>query len=118
MRIVSAVFCVVLLLFAVVQYNDPDALFWGAIYGAAAVWCGLAAFRARVFESGAARGLLAASVALAVFGMIWFWPRTEGFWHMEVWWETETAREGMGMMVVLLGLAAAWVASRARLPLG
>lgn len=114
MRIVNAVLCLLMVLFAAVQYNDPDALFWGVIYGAAAVWCGLAAFRPDVFEKTLARGLLTASVALSVFGVIWFWPKTEGFWHMDVWWETETAREGMGMMIVLLAIAVAWLTVRTK----
>ncbi|MDK3074486.1 transmembrane 220 family protein [Sedimentitalea sp. JM2-8] len=114
MRIVNAVLCLLMALFAVVQYNDPDALFWGAIYGVAAIWCGFAAFRPGVFETALVRGLLTASVTLSAFGVAWFWPRTEGFWHMDVWWETETAREGMGMMIVLLAVAVAWLTVRPR----
>ena len=114
MRITSAVLCVLLALFALAQYNDPDAIFWGPVYGVAAIWCGLAAFRASVFDLDIARRLLTASIALAVFGVVWFWPKTKGFWHMNVWWETETAREGMGMMIVLIALAVAWFAVRGR----
>jgi hypothetical protein len=111
MRIVTAVFCVLMLLFAAVQYNDPDALYWGAIYGVAAIWCGLAAFRPAVV-SGAGRMALVACLAIAAFGVFWYWPKTPGFWHQEVWWVTETAREGMGMMIAFAALLIAWLALR------
>ena len=45
MRYVNGFFCVLLVLFAIVQYNDPDAILWILIYGVPAVWAGLAAFR-------------------------------------------------------------------------
>ena len=114
MRIMSAVFCVLLVLFAAVQYNDPDGVFWGVIYLVAAVWCGLAAFRPGTFELGLTRLLFFGSLALTLFGVVKFWPQTENFWQMDVWWETETAREGMGIMIVLLALIVAWLASRAQ----
>ena len=110
MRIVSGVFCVLLAIFALVQYNDPDALFWGLIYGVGALWCGLVAFRGQVFAIRSVRQMLNATVLAALFGVIWYWPRTPGFWHKDVWWETETAREGMGMMIVALALVVAWLA--------
>jgi len=111
MRIIAAVFCVLMVLFAAVQYNDPDALYWGAIYGVAALWCGLAAFR-QVQPSGILRLLLLASLAIAAIGVVWFWPKAPGFWRQEVWWVTETAREGMGMMIVFVALGIAWFAMK------
>ncbi|MDQ2090835.1 transmembrane 220 family protein [Marimonas arenosa] len=111
MRVISAVFCILMVLFAAVQYNDPDALFWGVIYGVAAIWCGLAAFRP-ASVSGAAKTLLVVCLAIAVFGVVWFWPQTPGFWRQEVWWNTETAREGMGMAITLAALGVAWLAVR------
>jgi len=113
MRVISAVFGVLMLLFAVVQYNDPDAVFWGAIYGVAAVWCGVAAYRPALV-SGPVRALLVISLAAAAFGVVWYWPQTPGFWRKEVWWNTETAREGMGMAITLAALAVAWLAVRTR----
>ncbi len=112
MRILSSIFCILLVLFTLVQYNDPDGLFWGLIYGVAALWCGLAALRPVVFARPLWRGLYAATLALSVVGVVWFWPTTPGFWRQEVWWETETAREGMGMMIVLIALITVWFASR------
>ncbi|WP_146347370.1 transmembrane 220 family protein [Phaeobacter marinintestinus] len=111
MRVVAAVFCGLMVLFALVQYNDPDALYWGVIYGAAAIWCGLAAFRPAMI-SGRGRTLLLGFLAIAAFGVVWYWPKTPGFWTQEVWWVTETAREGMGMMIVFIALIIAWLTLR------
>ena len=36
----------------------------------------------------------------AIVATVWYWPAEEGFWRQEVWWESETAREGMGIMIV------------------
>ena len=58
MRYVNGFFCVLMVLFTVVQYNDPDAILWILIYGLTAVWAGLAAFRPDRFahNSAAAHG--------------------------------------------------------------
>ena len=112
MRVVSAVCCLLMILFLAVQYNDPDALYWGVIYGLAALWCGLAAFRPTMFSSPLWRGLLTATVVLSVIGVVWHWPKTPGFWQQDVWWVTESAREGMGMMIVFLAVTVAWITSR------
>lgn len=112
MRILSAVFCVLLILFVLVQYNDPDALLWMVIYGLASLWCGLAAFRPGVFVNPLWRGLLMASLLMSAAGVAWYWPKTPEFWRMDVWWETETAREGMGIMIVLIAMIVAWFTVR------
>ena len=44
---------------------------------------------------------------MAVIGIVFFWPKSPDFWRVAVWWETETAREGMGMMVATLAVAVA-----------
>jgi len=112
MRLVSGVFGLLMIVFMAVQYNDPDTLYWSLVYGVAALWCGLAAFRPTVFSSPLWRGLLTATVVLAVAGVVWHWPKTPGFWQQDVWWVTETAREGMGMMIALFAVVVAWRTSR------
>ncbi len=115
MRIINGVLAIVMLLFAAVQYNDPDGPFWAAIYGVGALWCGLAAFRARAYTASPVFLLYGLSLAGAVFGVYWFWPTTPNWWTQEVWWNTETAREGMGIMIFTASLCAAGlVAMRAR----
>lgn len=44
MRILQLFICVVFVLFAIVQYNDPDPFIWIPIYGFVALEFGLAAF--------------------------------------------------------------------------
>lgn len=112
MRVVSAVFCALMVLFAAVQYNDPDAYYWIPIYGLAAIWCGLVAFRPVVFSRPLWRGLLVATLVLLAAGTVWHWPKTPEFWRQDVWWVTETAREGMGMMIALVAVLIAWFSSR------
>lgn len=42
MKIFNLLFCIIFILFAVLQYNDPDPYIWIPIYGYAAVLCWLA----------------------------------------------------------------------------
>ncbi len=109
MRILNGVFTVLLILFVAVQYNDPDGPLWAAIYGVGAVWCAVSAFRARAYSSGAVFGLYALTLIAAVGGLYHYWPTTPHWWMEEVWWSTETAREGMGMMILLAALLIAGV---------
>lgn len=104
MRIVNGLFCLLLILFAVAQYNDPDALLWGAIYAIAALWSGLAAFRPRHLARPPLRALWALCTLAALAGLVFYWPDTPNWWLREVWWESETSREGMGMMIVAAAL--------------
>lgn len=108
MRVLSGLFSVVLILFALVQYNDPDFLFWFAIYALAAALCGVAAIKPRLFtDLSALRGLFALSVIGAACGTIYFWPVGETWWSKEVIWDKELVREGLGMAIVMLGLVLA-----------
>lgn len=114
MRLVNGVFACLLILFAVVQFNDPDGPFWALAYGIGALWCAVAALRAALYATPAFLAYVA-SLAAAIAGVVWFWPRTPNFWMQDVWWETETAREGMGMMILAIALlAAGFVALRTR----
>ena len=79
-----------------------------------AVWCGIACFAPSIYAGGAFN-LYAVSCIVAVAGSVYYWPKTPNFWMQDVWWETETAREGMGMWFLGLSLAvAAFVAFRQR----
>lgn len=107
MRILCGILCVIMLLFAVAQYNDPDFTFWGPVYGIGALWTGFAAFSPATVRWGFGRAMLLVCVAAALYGVVYFFPETPNWWMQDVWWETETAREGMGMMIVLVSLLAA-----------
>ncbi len=112
MKYVNIVLGALMVLFAGVQYNDPDALRWIVIYIVPAAWAGFAAFRLDVLRTTLPLALLGVSVAAEVIGTIYYWPTTPEFWRKDVWWDTETAREGMGLMiataVVLVAFATAW----------
>lgn len=110
MRVLCGVVALLLTLFAAVQYNDPDALFWGAVYAGAAAWCGLAAFAPALLRTGLVRGLLILSLGLTAWGVVAFFPDADRWWSVGVWWPErtgETSREGMGMLVVAGAMAAA-----------
>ena len=115
-RILCGIFCVILSLFAVAQYNDPDFVFWGAVYGIGALWTGFAALSPSTLHWSGARVMLGLCLAAALWGVFRFWPTTEQWWMQDVWWETETAREGMGMMIVLAAMLSAGVVALRRRP--
>lgn len=104
LRAVNGLLCVVLVAFAAVQYNDPDFYLWMPVYGLPAAWAGIAAYDAGRLRRSPAAAALALCILAAVAGTVWLWPTEAGFWHRQVWWESETAREGMGMMIVTSGL--------------
>lgn len=115
MRIANGILFLLMLLFAGVQYNDPDGPRWMAIYGVPAAWAGVAAFRPALLARPAARALWFATVALAVVGTVYYWPPVADWWRESVWWNVEEAREGMGMMIVdlvLLVVGAAFLRQR------
>lgn len=114
MRIVNIVLCLLMLLFIAVQYNDPDGPLWMAIYAIAAIWTAIAAFRRSLLGNRFVHLLLMMCIAAAIAGMLYFWPATPGWWKKEVWWEVESVREGMGMMIVAAVLVVVWF-SRPRL---
>ena len=115
MRILNGILCAFLILFAVAQYNDPDGMFWTVVYGAGAIWSAIAAAKPPLARITPVAVAFALSFLAAIGGTIWFWPKTPQWWMQDVWWETETAREGMGMMILVICLiAAGLVLNRAR----
>jgi len=114
MRWINLVLCALMVLFAGVQFNDPDGLMWMFIYAIPAAWAAFAFFRPALVAQRMPSFLLLACMVAATLAVLYYWPKTPGWWKSEVWWEVETAREGMGMMIVLLVLAVAWFTSRRR----
>jgi hypothetical protein len=111
MRYVLVLPGLLMVAFAAVQYNDPDALTWIVIYLVPAAWAFAAAFRPARVRSLAGERLLWACVTVGAGLTVFYWPTVPNFWLKDVWWVEETAREGMGMMVafavLLLVLATA-----------
>jgi hypothetical protein len=100
MHYVNGFFCILFVLFAVVQYNDPDAILWILIYGITAVWAGLAAFRLTRFAHSQPL-LVAFGVTLAAMaaGVIYDWPQS-----IADWWDNEVVREGLGLIIAMVAL--------------
>ncbi len=106
MRYVNMLFAALMALFAFVQLNDPDGYVWFFIYLIPGIIAALAAFRLPVLATAKGLGAVVGLTVLSLVGVVAYWPTTPGFWHQEVWWETETAREGMGMMIVAIVMIA------------
>ncbi len=109
MRILNAILCVMMLLFIFVQFNDPDGPKWALYYSVPAIWAGLAALWLKKLGGQIVVPLLGASLLAAFALVVVYFPRTPGFWKQDVWWETETAREGMGIMIATIVLLIAAV---------
>jgi hypothetical protein len=84
------------ILAVMVQYNDPDPIQWMAIYGAAAVACGLA-LRERLPR------LFAAAVALVA--LVWAATLAVGVVGKQNLWYAEEGREMMGLVIVGVWMA-------------
>ncbi len=120
MRVLCFVLALLMTLFAAVQINDPDGSKWMVIYCIPALLALTCCFRPEVFHSPMLRGLLLLSIFAAIVGMIYYWPKSEKWWTQEIWWEVETAREGMGLMITVVVLALIYVAQhtlRKKLPI-
>jgi ABC-type Na+ efflux pump permease subunit len=98
----------VMVLFMAVQYNDPDGALWMSVYAVPAIWCAMAALRPQWFQMFTIRIALQASIFLSVVAVIWFWPDAPEFWTKVVWYDTEGAREGLGVMIVAIVLVIVW----------
>ncbi|MFQ5955558.1 MAG: transmembrane 220 family protein [Kiloniellales bacterium] len=105
MRYLNGFFCLLLILFAAVQYNDPDAVLWFLIYAVPAAWAGVAAFRPQLLQGIMPTAGLGACLVASVAGMLYMWPTEAGWWRIDVWWEIEVVREAMGLMVITIVLA-------------
>jgi hypothetical protein len=117
MRYVNMLLGLLMVAFAAVQYNDPDAPLWIALYLVPAAWAFAAAFRLSKVRSATGTTLLWITLAAGVAALVYYFPATPGFWRKEVWWADEEAREGMGVMIafaVLLVVAATSFRARSR----
>ncbi|MEO0794805.1 MAG: transmembrane 220 family protein [Verrucomicrobiota bacterium] len=105
LKILNALLGLLLLLFAVVQVNDPDGWFWSLIYLIPVVGAGVAAFGTTLFKKRFLMPVFFLVLGMLMLLTIYYWPRTPEFWKQEVWWNTETAREGLGMMIATMAFA-------------
>ncbi|TCT12591.1 transmembrane family 220 protein [Tepidamorphus gemmatus] len=106
MRVLHGALCLMLLLFAALQYNDPDPEIWIPIYAIPGILAGIAAGRPHAVQHGALRSVVLAVTVLALLGVYHYWPQTQHFWKIDVWWQDEAAREGLGAMIVAVTMLA------------
>lgn len=116
MKWLSLLLGIVFVGFTVVQFNDPDAPRWVAIYALCSVVCFGAAF-------GRCPPWLAASVAgLCLLWSMTLWPallhmRGDSFTQMHNGNETdEEVRESLGLMIGAVACASVWFWIRSRRP--
>lgn len=100
MSILHGIFCIILGMFTIVQFNDADFYFWIPVYGVPAILAGTITMFPDSPRYWLMRTVLTLCSALSVAGTIVFWPQETSFWHKSVWWQSEAARESMGMMIV------------------
>lgn len=112
MRILNIIFGLLMVVFAAVQLNDPDSLIWMVYYLIGAAWAFIAAFRGAWLRSPLGKSLLWISILVALGGVIYYFPQMDRFWERDVWWVEETAREGMGVMILLVVMLVALISSR------
>ncbi len=102
MRILHGILLLIMLLFVGLQYDDPDGLQWAVMYLAPVLLLLIAIVRPQTYAELPGKLLRWTVIIGLAMGVLYFWPKTDGFWRQDVWWETETAREGMGMMIAFL----------------
>ncbi|WP_224998953.1 transmembrane 220 family protein [Cesiribacter sp. SM1] len=109
-RIFFGIWCLLFVLFAFWQWNDPDPWLWMTLYGGAAVLCGMAA-----------RGHYPMSVLLILIvaclaGAVYMYPGGIGEWvqqeleQQDLSMKTqsmEEARESFGLLIVAIILSVA-----------
>jgi hypothetical protein len=121
MRYVFAALALLMGLFVLVQYNDPDGPLWMVFYGVPAVFAGIAWRRPQLLAGTAALALLAAAAVAGLVLVVVLWPPAEQWWHSKVWWNSEASREGMGLMIaagVLLAVLSTSLRLRSRAAAG
>jgi general stress protein CsbA len=113
MKIFNLIFCILFILFAALQYNDPDPYIWIPIYMYSAVLCWLA-FRGKYFRTAYIAGIILYAVyaGYKFFDKngVWDWitkHRAENIadtMKAEQLWIEET-REFFGLIILIVVLA-------------
>lgn len=102
MTIIYAILMLVMLVFAGLQYNDEDGLYWAIIYLVPAMALGLAAFVPHRFTTLLGRILLFCAIVVLAFGVFVYWPTGLSTVPMSEWFQTESINEGFGVAIAYL----------------
>lgn len=118
MRILNFIICLIFLLFAGWQYNDPDPYIWIPIYGFVALEYGLAAFDRRLPNAVLLSGLVVLTMYMLTYiPDLYHWmqmgePSIVETMKAERPW-VELTREGLGLMLCVLFTAwRVWLGKR------
>lgn len=113
MKIFNFIFCILFILFAALQYNDPDPYVWIPIYMYSAVLCWLA-FRGKYFRGAYIAGIIVYAVYAGYKFFdengVWDWitkhhaENIAGTMKAEQPW-IEEAREFFGLIILIVVLA-------------
>ncbi len=110
MRTANMILAAVLIFFAVLQYNDPDPVFWGAVYLLGAVFPLLAALRSRpLTRIPALRWAGWISLVLFLIGFLFLAGTISANWI-----HVEEARESLGYLICAGATGFALFSSRPR----
>ena len=102
MTFVYTILMLIMLVFAGLQFNDPDGLFWVLIYALTAIVLGLAAFVPHWFATLPGRILLFLFVVALACGVYVYWPSQLNSFATAQWWDNELVKEGFGVALAYL----------------
>ena len=120
MKIFNLIFCILFILFAALQYNDPDPWIWIPIYMYAAILCWMA-FRGKYFPKAYLFGIVAYLAYAAVLFFekdgVWDWITKHDAANIadtmkadKPW--IEDTREFFGLLILIIVLAIDYFHSR------
>jgi hypothetical protein len=123
MKAFNLIWCILFILFAALQYNDPDPYIWVSIYLYAAILCWLA-FRGRYYPIAYLTGIVI-YVAYAIYLFVakdgvWDWmmqhegANIAGAMHAEKPWIEQT-REFFGLVILITVLTIDYIYSRRKI---
>lgn len=110
MMFVHAASSIMLILFAALQYNDPDGLYWGAVYLLAAGWSGLAMWKPESFVRWPV-ARIGAPISIGLF-LVGF--ASLASYLGPGWIHIEEAREALGYLICAATTALSLWTSRLR----
>lgn len=99
MKYLNLLLSILMFLFVFVQYNDPDFYYWGVIYSIPALSSALIFLNPKIIHKLTSQLLFITLFIAIIFLTGFYWPNNSFWWEVEVWWNTESVREGMGMMI-------------------
>ena len=99
MKYINIMFSLLMLAFVIVQYNDPDIFYWGFIYFIPAFFSGTVGLYPQIFRKETVKISFVFSTLLIIFLTGFYWPKEPNWFLVDIWWEKEIVREGMGMMI-------------------